>query len=308
MLDFFSTPSSTVADVQVFGPNSATVGAGWVTWNKPRGTSMCYMLVLGSGGAGGNGVIGANSTAGGGGGGGSGGQSTLLTPSFLLPDTLFISVAGGSSAAGFASYVTIAPGTLVANNTVVLSNGGGVGGNASGATGGTAGTAGSVSTLATMPLGGLGNSLLLAGQAGIAGGGAVAGVNLVLPVTGLYVTGGTGGGGLPATATTGTNGGSFTVAGQFPPQPGGVGPSVATIPGGMGSNGFNKVFRQLPYNYGGTGGGSSHGSATGAGLVGGAGAPGGIGCGGGGSGGALTGSTQGLGGRGGDGQVIIICW
>lgn len=59
---------------------------------------------------------------------------------------------------------------------------------------------------------------------------------------------------------------------------------------------------------GGTGGGSTHGSATGAGLVGARGGAGGRGCGGGGGGGALTGSSQGMFGLGGPGQVIIVSW
>lgn len=307
MLDLFHLPPGTVADVQIFGPNAAVAGVGWSTWRKPRGVTMCTIFGFGSGGGGGNGVVGANSTAAGGGGGGSGGQTYLTIPAALVPDVLFISVGMGLNAAGVASRVAINPDTT-ANNCLWIANGGGVGGNGAGATAGAAGSAGAVATIATMPLAGLGTYSLLAGQAGIIGGTTVAGAALTIPTTGLVITGGTGGGGLPAAATNGKDGGAFTVAGVFPPQPAGLGATAATTPGGDGSNGFAMAFRGLGYNYGGTGGGTSHGSATGAGLVGGKGGAAGPGCGGGGGGGALTGSTQGTGGRGGDGSVVILAW
>ena len=69
-----------------------------------------------------------------------------------------------------------------------------------------------------------------------------------------------------------------------------------------------KPILNLGYRYGGTGGASTHGTATGAGLVqsnGGVGAPG---CGGGGQGSALTGSTAGIVGWGGLAYAILTCW
>jgi hypothetical protein len=294
MLDTFDTPQATYADIQVFNANSPTAGAGWSTWIKRRGASMCQILVWGGGGGGGNGAIGANSTAAGGGGGGSGGQTSVMIPAALLPDFLHVSV-------------SVYPDTI-ANNCVAFANQGNPGSSATGATAGTGANATSAATIAQMPLGGLGQVQQLVGQAGIAGGIAVAGAALTLPVTGLLVTGGTGGGGLPAAGVVGTNGGLFTVAGLFLPQhSGGLGATAATTPAGNGSHGISGV-RNLAYDYGGTGGGSTHGTATGAGLVASFGGKGAIGSGGGGGGGALTGSTGGGGGRGGDGQVIIITW
>ena len=300
-------PSGTFARRFVFGPCATGVGIGWSGFDVPPGVTMLQIFCAGSGGDGGDGVVGAASTAAGGGGGGSAGQTTVIIPAAMLPKKLFISVAGGTGATGFASQVAIWP-ENVANYRVAFANGGSAGGNASGATAGAAGPAGGVATAANMPLGMAGTTTLLAGQVGIIGGTTVAGAALTLPITGLLITGGTGGGGLPAAATAGTNGGAFTVPGIFfPPQIGGIGAAAATTPGGNGSNGVNG-FNGLSYFYGGSGGGSSHGTALTTGLVGGIGGAGGWGCGGGGGGGALTGSTLGTGGRGGDGVVIITAW
>lgn len=308
MLDFFNLPSSTNTNIQVFSANSASANNNFSTWNKPRGTSMCLILAFGGGGGGGSGVVGANSTAAGGGGGGSGSQTVLTIPSIFIPDVLFVTVGygGNTATAGISTRVAVAA-DAVANNCIAIANGGGAGGNASGATPGTAGSAGSAGSTTNAPLAGLGNYIFTAGQSGIVGNVGAAG-NLTLPTTGLLVTGGTGGAGLPATATNGNAGGSFTVAGVFPPAPGGTGANSATTPGGAGSNGINNAFRNLFFSYGGTGGGSSNGSATTTGLFGGNGGNGGIGSGGGGGGGCLTGGVAGIGGRGGDGQVIIISW
>lgn len=308
MLDVFGLPSATRGDRQVFGPNAASDGVGWATWNKPRGCSMAAFYVVGSGGGGGNGVVGANSAAAGGGGGGSGGQTFVSIPLVFLPDILYVSVGMGLNAAGVESRIAISPIGVVANNCLARATGGGVGGTAVGVTAGGAGGAAAVATIATMPLAGMGTFQLLAGHAGIIGGTTVAGAALTLPVTGLCVTGGAGGGGLPAAANAGSAGGGFVVVGLFPAHSGAGQQTTATLPGGNGSNGPDRVIRGLEYSYGGTGGGSSHGSATGAGLFGGQGGAGGIGSGGGGGGGCLTGGTAGVGGRGGDGQVYIICW
>lgn len=309
MLDFFDIPDSTTADIQIFGPNSATGQTNFSVWNKRRGASMCAMYLLGGGGAGGTGVVGANSAAAGGGGGGSSGQTYIVVPAFLLPDVLFVQVGMGQLGGAGASRVCITPNST-ANNVVAIANGGSQGGNGAGAVGGTAGAAGGAATAATMPLGWafVTSGGALAGQAGIAGGTTGAGANLTLPVTGLRVTGGTGGGGLPATAVAGTAGGSINAAGVFPLAPGGIGGATATLAPGLGVSGVNHAFNGLRFSYGGTGGGSTHGSATGAGLVAAFGGTGGVGSGGGGGGGAFTGSTVATGGPGGQGIVIIATW
>lgn len=304
MLDFFNLPSGTLGDVQTFrmATSSAT---DFQVWNAPRGISTVCIIAIGPGGNGGNGHVGAASTAGGGGGGGSGAVSIVTIPASFLPSTLFVRAGLGGS--GLASRVCIAP-AIVDNNHVVYAFAGQAGGNSGSGVAGSAGTAAAATVIAGCPLAGLGVFNFLAGQVGIAGGAAVAGLPLTLPITGLFVTGGTGGGGLGNAASTGFAGGSFTVAGAFPAHTGGIPSGSQTVAPGNGSNGFNGVFRGLQYNYGGTGGASSGGAATGAGLRGGAGGAGGIGCGGGGGGGALTGSVQGLGGKGGDGMVVIIAF
>lgn len=300
-------PRNRMADVRVFYANSPANGVGWSAWTKRPGSTMVSILCLGGGGGGGNGVVGAVSTAAGGGGGGSGGLAYGEFPSYMLPDVLFVSVGFGGAAngGGQITRVCLGPSGAAANDHLLIANGGGAGGNASGATGGTAGSAASATIVGSQPLIGFGVYTLLAGQAGIAGGGTGAGANLTLPVTGIRVTGGTGGGGLGAAGSTGAAGGSFVVAGSFPAHAGGVPPGTTTGGGNPGSNGFSAL-GQYGYFYGGTGGSSTGGAASSGG--GGQGGAGGFGCGGGGGGGALTGRTQGLGGKGGDGLVIITSW
>jgi hypothetical protein len=288
---------------QVYSFVGQTTSLNFTAWSKPRGKSMIDILLVGSGAPGGSGAIGANSTAAGGGGGGSGGQTRLTMPLHLLPDTLYISVPIGFNTI---ARVSISP-TTTANDQLMVANApASAGGNAAGATAGAAGVAGAIATVATMPLG-WAFATALAGQAGIIGGTTVAGGAITLPLTGLLVTGGTGGGGLPAAATTGTNGGSITPAGSFLGLFPGLGAAAATTPAGSGVGGYRPI-PNMPYGYGGTGGGSTHGSATGAGLVQSSGGNGAPGCGGGGSGGALTGSTAGVVGQGGPAFCIITVW
>jgi len=314
MLDFQHLNKGTgPADVQEFFGQSGVLGQSFHTWFKPRGKTMCSILLLGKGGNGGNGVIGAASTAGGGAGGGSGGQTSITMPLVLLPDVLFLSLAGWSLTTALASTISIQPsqvaggGAPVANNVLAIANGGGNGGNAAGATGGTAGTAGAIATAATMPLGWQWANLALAGQAGTSGGNNSSGGTLTLPLTGLIVTGGCGGGALAASATLGFNGGGITAAGVFPALAGGVGSSAATTPPGAGNSGA-LPFAKLKYFYGGSGAGATFGSATGGGLIQPNGGHGDVGCGGGGTSGALTGSAAGVAGNGGVAYCLIVCW
>lgn len=306
MLDLFDLPSGTQADVKVFKANSVGSRIAWQTWCKPRGKTMAFMVCIGGGGNGGTGVIGANSTAAGGGGGGSGGQSTLLIPTLFLPEILYITVTVGIGV----SQISLSPQNVV-NSNVLIGPAGSSGGNASGATAGAAGAGATVNPLSSSCLAGMGLVSFLGGQAGIIGGATGAAGDLTLPTTGLVVTGGTGGGGLPAAAANGTKGGDFIVPAaptSFPPQLGGAVQSVATNPANPGSNGFQGLYRLL-YSYGGTGGSSTHGSASGGGLVQAGGGRGGPGSGGGGMGGALTGSTAAVGAAlGGEAICIIISW
>lgn len=319
MIDHGHLPSfTTPGEVQVFGANSNAVGANWHTWYKPRGKSMLSIWGFGCGGGGGDAVAGAASLAAGGGGGGSGGQTYVHMPLALLPDVLFVSVARGNpnntsttAAASFASYVATqhvqgAPG---ANSVVWQANGGASGGKSAGNTPGPVGTAGAIATAAQMPLG-FAFAHVLAGQVGIIGGAAAAVAGpLAMPVTGLMVTGGTGGGGVRAVSTAGWAGGLITGVGNthVPVNiPGGVAGATTPTGGGEGTIG-RRPNPRLMYFLGGTGGGSSGLSAA-SGSTGGNGANGGPGCGGGGGGGAFTAFAFGVGGRGGDAMVIFTTW
>lgn len=304
---FSDLPRRGVCDVQRFTANSATANVGWHTWRKRPGVSMVQIFCLAGGGGGGNGVVGANSTAAGGGGGGSSGQTVVTIPAIMVPDWLFVSVGygGGSNASGIGSRVSATPDTN-SSSCLAIANPGAAGGNGSGGTGGGGGAAGGVVSANAMYLG-WPFSNVLAGQGGSNGGAAVEGITVTMPATGLFCMGGCGGGGLPAAGVAGKDGGFYQGTSAWGQPPRGLGGTSATTPGGQGSNGA-QVLPGIFWHFGGTGGGSSHGSATGAGLAGGPGGAGGYGCGGGGGGGALTGSTQGLGGKGGDGIVIITAW
>lgn len=314
MLDTGHIPTGFgTADVQIFYGSQTAEGNDWIAWKKPRGKTMADILLVGKGANGGVGVVGANSTAAGGGGGGSGGQTHLIMPLALLPEVLYLSLVGIVTGSQLRSFIALSPkltagaGIPVANDTLMMAYGGTVGGNASGATAGAAGAAGAIATVGLMPLGWQFATLSLAGQAGIIGGTTVSGANLTLPVTGLLVTGGTGGGGLPATATNGTLGGSFTVAGQFPAHDAPAATTVATTRPGNAAGGFMPI-PKLGYWYGGLGSGSTHGSASGGGLFQARGGDGQPGCGGGGMGGALTGSIAAAVSNGGPAFAIITCW
>ena len=297
------------ADVQMFIGDCQAVNIFSQQWRKPRGKTMANIVLIGAGGNGGTGVIGANSVSAGGAGGQSGCTTIVTVPLIHLPDVLYLALAGRkpTATANFSSKIAISTkGT--ANDILVIASGGLHGGNASAGTGGTVGTAATIATASVMCLGWTFlQGTPLASQLGTAGGAAGGAASITLPITGAFVTGGTGGGGLPAAAAAGTSGGAILTAGSFPSLTGGVGSATATVPADFGKAGLQRILNTL-YNYGGTGGASTHGTATGGGLVqsnGGDGAPG---CGGGGMGGALTGSSAGRVGFGGPAFCIITCW
>lgn len=309
-MNTFGLPESPLYERSVFIGNSSAAGVAWQPWAKPKGKSMCSIFLVGGGGPGGTGRVSAVLDAPGGGGGGSGGQTNLVIPLAFLPPIIYISggAAKGSST-GLSTYVSLLQDNA-AGNLLAIANGGGAGVNASAGSAGTGGLAGSIATVATMPLGWAFATLALAGQAGQAGSTSSTGNDLTLPATGLRVTGGTGGGGLGNTGTSGNRGGNITALAAPTPfigQSGGSGPAAGTDPAGNGSPGYNVSGAGLFY-YGGTGGSSTHGSASGAGLQQSSGGDGAPGCGGGACGGALTASATGSVGKGGPGLVIITCW
>ena len=273
---------------------NTTAWANWIAWNKPIGKSMCQILLIWAGGWGGTGVVWANSASAWGWGGWSWSQTVVTIPLNLLPDTLYISVAGSKTGAWVASYVSIYP-TTTANHTLAIANGWGAGGNASGATAGAAGAAGAIATNATMPRW-WAFGLAIAGQAGIIWWVAVAGWALTQPLTWLMVTGWTGWAWLPWAWASGLAGGAITAIAD--PSPfkwlaGGLWTASATTPPWIWQDGYGNHINWLKYWLWGTGGGSTHWTATGGGLVQASGWNGSIGCGGGGMWWALTGSSAG---------------
>ena len=312
-LDLFSFPKDTgAADVFYYVGSSPVLGADWMVWEKPRGKSMIDILLVGKGGNGGAGVIGAASLASGGGGGGSGSQTRLTMPLALLPDRLYISLAGPSATTTLASYITLGlkltagAGAPIVNDVLMIANGGNNGNAGAGATAGTGGPGGVAATAGVMPIGWAFSTTLI-GQGGSTGGTTSTSASVVLPITGLLVTGGGGGAGVGNAASTGFAAGGITGVGILPTVQGALAPGSQTVPPNNGFAGFKPV-AGLVYYYGGTGGASTGGASTGGGLVQSSGGNGAPGCGGGGTGGAFTGSAAGVVGQGGPAFCIITVW
>lgn len=319
MLDFNHILSNPNIDIQTFiGTSQTTAGAAtgeWKTWRKPRGARFVYMIAVGGGSSGGTGTNTAT-TSGGGAGGGCGAMSTLMIPAMFLPDVLYIQaglggsqpatlVSGATGVAGTITYVALEPwNTLAAQITVMFANAGAVTGTAATTTtGGVAGTAAAIATTSNMPLAGRGAYQFFIGQTGTAGGSSTsAGTALTLPINGLMVTGGSGGGG---TNGTGQAGGAITGVGfgdNFPTLSGGSAASAGT----PATNGTGGTMLKTFQYYGGTGGGGASGTTGGLAGAGGNGAPG---CGGGGAGGSTTtNTTLARPGDGGPGFVYIYSW
>lgn len=291
----------------------------WQTWNKPPGSKYTFIMAVGGGASGGNGIN-TGGVSGGGGGGGSGGFSSLLVPSNYVPGQLHVqpgsggkqtSTSGALCVAGTTSYVYIQPATTAtAPLSVLTAIGAGVSVTPASITvGGTAGPAGGASTIAQC------NFLapyaifmqLLVGHAGSAGGiPAGAGAVVNYPATGLLLSGGAGGGG--CNGATGFTGGSLQLTkglgANFWDSPlSGGSPASGGTPAFNGRSGIEYAFYNMKMYWGGAGGGGSTTTAGGNAGAGGNGAPG---CGGGGGGGAnTTNTTIGRGGDGGDGFVVI---
>lgn len=284
----------------------------WKVWNKPKGSTMVYILAVGAGGGGGQGFQrGAGGDGGGGGGGGSGGVATLLMPSFFLPDILYIrpgsggegsntnGVAGTNGGIAYVCYSqnTTAPNVLLESSSTQA----GGGGTGTGAAVGAAGTAAGAPSIYVGTR--LGEFRGTVGQAGGAGGavGGGNGVSLSTVWNAFKNSGGAGGGG----STGGTaNGGSiapgtatnFTFLNWPNAAGGGILAAAGTSTVRNGSSGVNLW---APFvSCGGAGGGTNDNN-------GGNGGNGGIGSGGGGGG---TGQTAGRGGNGGPGMVFIMSW
>jgi len=305
MLDLGHLAEKSRCDVQVFNRPSTVTNTQWLTWTRPRGTSMLFAYVEGGGAGGGGGLTaGAGTARGGGGGGGSSGSTRILVPSILLPETLFLQVGAGgvgvttgTGASGVLSYIAIAPNTTASNVLAVSGAAAAVGGTTgTAAAAGTGGAAGTIAVIASMPLAGLGMYFMIAGQAGQAGGAHTGanGVATTIPVTGALTQGGSGGAG---TTAADFNGGLVTaIAGSYLSNARPIGAAAGQY-AGCGGPAFPF------FSFAGLGAASDN-TTGGAPCTGGNGAPG---SGGGGGGGNPTGSS-GKGGDGGAGQIVMISW
>jgi hypothetical protein len=291
------------ADIQIF--TATQFAQGWQTWYKPKGITQSYMVALSGGGGGAAGTTGGAGTARA---GGAGGQCSpivrLITPSFFLPDVLYVQVGQGglgglTSAAngspGTNSYISLGHSTATPN--VLLASATAAPGGGTGITAGTLPT-----TIATTTTQQLGHWAIFVPTVAAGAGGAAAGAvgGSVVAWANHPLTAGAGGAGSTSanftggsvTATAAVDWGyrSFSAAGAI----------AAGGTTGTAVNGDNGLVSWQPFFMtGGAGGGAQNAG------VGGNGGNGGIGCGGGGGG---AGTTFGRGGNGGDGLVMIISW
>lgn len=313
MIDYFNY-TDTTSNHQIFYTNNSSTSDSWQTWSKPKGISYVYITCIGGGGGGGS-SSNAAGTGGGGGGGGSSSITKILLPANLIPNTLFVEVgaggAGGSSSLnnavnGALSYVSIQPSNLdtfviIASGTVPAQRG--INGTISVA--GAAGAGGTVFTSAVGILSELGIWQSIAGRTGGNGGLGSAGQSVNSVAGGIFLTGGAGGGG--GVSGGGRAGGSILGVGDV------INFDIAggSSAGGDGRRGYETIrpdrllytSRKFPVLF--TGGSGGGGNNT-FGVSGGFGGNGAIGCGGGGAG-SQDGSTaeQRIGGRGGNGLVLI---
>jgi hypothetical protein len=288
MIDLFNIPNSQ-QDVQIFYAN----GSAWQTWQKPRKCNYVYIMCIGGGGGGAGGGTGLGNTVLQNG-GGSGGVTRALFQSNLLSDTLFVQVgaggaggvAGNSGSNGNRSFVSFYPNNAVNQNLVCTSgNSPAVGGNVNGL----ASAGETIATVANTTFLSLSNFIAIAGVTAPA---ISTTVTNVTPLTSQITSPGACGGWINASIVS-TAGGNV-LATPFSPLISGGTPGITGVDGGNGYTSWKPLF------------GVAGGAAATSGQVGSNGGNGGIGCGGGAAGQVNGGPTRGIGGKGGDGLVIII--
>jgi hypothetical protein len=279
-------------------------------WDKPKGINFVYGMLIGAGSGGGGGFSFGVGTAGGGGGGGTPGAILqFLQPAYLVPDTLFVSVAEGglggaaATAGGFPNVTGLFYGNMgnqaSATRTYYTFPNSAQSGTRSGRTGavGAGGNGGAVLTVTAQTLMpgivGFSNFIQPTPLAGQNGGFAAAGNNVSYAGR---VAGGAGGGGVSAGISY--NGGNVLAPSTSVNSIWSRNLSGGASAGAKGEDGitlFQPTFFSLP-----GAGGAGNTSGTG-----GRGGDAGIGCGGGGGG---AGTVGGAGGNGGDGLIILVCW
>ena len=313
MQDIFDLPDNSEYNKIFYTTGGGSVTTGnWQIWSKPKNIRFIKIWMIGGGGGGGGGAKNINGVSrGGGGGGGSSAIAQGIFSANVIPDILYVYVGRGgpggaaqtNGTVGELSYVGVNPNTSSIN--LVLQSGAGAagaGGGTSNSGNGAAGTAGSVFAQANAQLSYLGVINLIAGAAGVQGGNGLtptAGSSIVIS---LPVTGGAGGGS-STSASVDLLGGSIIGMGFIPTISPGVTGSYVDGMDGFTSIPSQRSSNYLPLFFTGGAGGSGNGLGAG-----GNGGDASYGCGGG--GGAAGNSSFGgcLGGKGGDGLVIITAW
>ena len=108
-------------NLSIFPGGSSALGdvgtSTFYTWTKPDDAFFVWIMVMSSGGAGGNGAIGsATTTRAGGVGGGQSPVFTGLYPSYMVPDILYIKVANENYANNTSSGAQYYSGVYIDSN------------------------------------------------------------------------------------------------------------------------------------------------------------------------------------------------
>lgn len=277
MLDFGNLSGNESTTLLLTGEADNTVFD--IVW--PRGTSFCFICLVGAGGTGGAGFsVALGTQKGGGGSGASGGVSCMLIPRFRTAERFKVVL-------NYSDNSFVSPSFTGNAEYFGSANKGGNGGAGTASAGGSAGSAGSATTFdSRYNYGTFIQSI--SGVVGVAGSATTTGLssNAV-----LFIGAGASGAGCTSAGAQATGGIVNAFANSF---------STSIIPGGGiagGEGGGGLVARAEFRSTGGSGGGS------GASVVGGPGGSGGPGSGGGGGGGGTTG---GAGGRGGPASAYLV--
>lgn len=282
----------------IYPGGSSTLGnvgtSTFYTWTKPDDASYVWIMVMSSGGAGGNGAVGTTATFRNGGIGG--GQSPVFTglyPAYMVPDTLYIKVANENYANSTSTASLYYSGAYIDSNcTFAFAHT--IGGSSS--TGTTAGILGlapvaNTANTAYQHSGAYSNTVPVLPVISST----IASNSLAVAINSIGASGG-------AASATNTDQVGYDLAPHNPANT----YFVPTILGGQSNtspNGGDGVFSLKPFYSTGGAGGLGHSSAVVA--ISGLGGKGGPGSGGGGGGGGINTRPSPRGGSGGPGLIII---
>lgn len=286
-------------NLSIFPGGSSTLGdvgtSTFYTWTKPDDAFFVWIMVMSSGGAGGNGITGgATTTRAGAIGGGQSPVFTGLYPSYMVPDILYIKVANENYANSTSTVAQYYSGAYIDSNcTFAFAH----------TIGGSSTTFLTVGNLGLAPVANTANT-------GYQHSGAYSNTVPIVPVNGIATSVNTAINSVGATGGTASATNTDQVGYNLPPANLANTYFIPTIFGGQSNtvpDGGNGVFSLKPfYSTGGAGGYAHSASSTPAGsLFSGVGGKGAFGSGGGGGGGDYSSRPNPRGGSGGPGLVII---